>query len=98
MNTNLYSKLNNCAEWRIYKDANTAYCNRSKKHFSLGFKNNSFLDCFEGAGACNRCYFMSDNYECTIEPSIVYLMDSVKQLADDNYISITPRSYPELFI
>ena len=98
MNTNLYSKLNNCAEWRIYKDANTAYCNRSEKHFSLGFKNNSFLDCFEGAGICSRCYFISGNGECTIDPIIVYLMDSIKQLTNDNYISITPKSYPEYFI
>ena len=98
MNTNLYSKLNNCAEWRIYKDADTAYCNRSEKYFSLRFKNNSFLDCFEGVGICTRCYFISDNGECTIDPIIVYLMDSIKQLTDDNYISITPKSYPEYFI
>ena len=102
MSTNLYSKLNNCAEWRIYKDANTAYCNRSEKHFSLGFKNtgfrnDSFLDCFEGAGTCNRCYFSLGN-TCTIESNIAYLMNSVKQLTDDGYISITPESYPELFI
>ena len=97
MNTNLYSKLNNCAEWRIYKDANTAYCNRSEKYFSLGFKNNSFLDCFEGAGTCNRCYFLSNN-NCSIESNTGYLMDSIKQLTNDNYISITPKSYPEYFI
>ena len=98
MNTNLYSKLNNCAEWRIYKDIDTAHNNKSRKYFSLGFRDSDFLDCFEGAGICNRCYFLSNNGECTIDPIIVYLMDFIKQLTDDNYISITPGSYPELFI
>ena len=98
MNTNLYSKLNNCAEWRIYKDIDTAHNNKSRKYFSLGFRNDSdFLNCFEGAGTCNRCYFSLGN-TCTIESNIAYLMNSIKQLADDDYISVTPESYPELFI
>ena len=97
MNTNLYSKLNNCAEWRIYKDADTARNNKSEKYFSIGFRDNDFLDCFEGAGTCNRCYFSLDN-TCTIESNIAYLMNSIKQLADDDYISVTPKSYPEFFI
>ena len=97
MNTNLYSKLNNCAEWRIYKDTYTARNNKSRKHFSLGFNNRDLLDCFEGTGTCLRCYFHSGN-DCTIESNVDYLMDSIKQLADDDYISITQESHPELFI
>ena len=100
MSTNLYSRLNNCAEWRIYKDTDTdtAHNNKSRKYFSLEFRDSDFLDCFEGAGICNRCYFISDNRECTIDPIIIYLMDSIKQLTNDNYISITPKSYPGLFV
>ena len=97
MNTNLYSKLNNCTEWRIYKDHDTAHGNSSRKHFSLGLRNDSSLSCFEGAGSCSRCYFLSNN-NCSIESNTGYLMDFIKQLTDDNYISITPESYPELFI
>ena len=97
MNTNLYSKVNNCAEWRIYKDANTAYRNESLDHFSLGLKNKDTIGCFGGTGACVSCYFISGN-DCTIKPNTNYLMDLIKQLTDDNYISITPKSYPEYFI
>ena len=98
MNTNPYSGLNNCTEWRIYKDVDTAHNNKSRKYFSLGFNDSGLLDCFEGTRTCTRCYFISDNCECTIDPIIGCLMDSIKQLADDDYISITPKSYPELFI
>ena len=97
MNTNLYSRLNNCAEWRIYKDTCTARNNKSRKHFSLGFRGSNFLVCFGGAGTCLHCYFHSGN-DCTIESNVDYLMDSIKQLADDDYISITQESHPELFI
>ena len=97
MNTNLYSRLNNCTEWRIYKDSDTAYYNKSKKHFSIGFRDEDFFDCFEGAGTCKRCYFFSNN-KCGIRLNTDYLMDFIRQLTNDNYISITPESYPELFI
>ena len=97
MNTNLYFKLNNCTEWRIYKDRDTAYDNKSKKYFSLGFRDNAAIYCFGGTMECRFCYFSLDII-CTIESNITYLMDSIKQLANDNYISITPESYPELFI
>ena len=97
MNTNLYSRLNNCAEWRIYKDRSTAYGNKSKKYFSLGFRVNGAIYCFGGTMECRSCYFSLSNI-CTIESNIAYLMNSIKQLADDDYISITPKSYPEFFI
>lgn len=97
MNTNLYSKLNNCAEWRVYKDADTASCNSSRKHFSLALRGNDAIYCFSGKMGCRSCYFNLGN-TCTIESNIAYLMNSIKQLADDDYISITPKSYPEFFI
>ena len=97
MNTNLYSKLNNCAEWRIYKDLGTACDNKSKKYFSLVFRVNGAIYCFSGMRTCKRCYFFSNN-KCGIGLNTDYLMDFIRQLTDDNYISITPESYPELFI
>ena len=98
MNTNLYSKLNNCTEWRIYKDRDTACDNRSKKYFSLYFRISSdAIYCFGGTMECRSCYFNLSNI-CTIESNIAYLMDSIKQLTDGDYISITPKSYPEFFI
>ena len=97
MNTNLYSRLNNCAEWRIYKDRDTACNNKSKKYFSLGFRVNGAIFCLSGMMECRSCYFGLGN-TCTIESNIAYLMNSIKQLADDDYISITPKSYPEFFI
>ena len=97
MNTNLYSRLNNCTEWRIYKDRDTAYGNKSKKYFSLGFRSNGAIDCFGGTGDCRSCYF-SLGTACVMESNTAYLMNSIKQLADDDYITITPKSYPEFFI
>ena len=99
MNTNLYSRLNNCPEWRIYKNSNTAYGNKSTKYFSLGFRiNSSSIYCFGGTRECRSCYFSLGNI-CTIESNTAYLMNSIKQLADDDdYISVTPKSYPEFFI
>ena len=97
MNTNLYSKLNNCAEWRIYKDIDTACDSKSKKYFSLGFRVNGAIYCFSGTMECRSCYFSLGN-TCTIESNIAYLMNSIKQFADDDYISVTPKSYPEFFI
>ena len=98
MNTNPYSRLNNCAEWRIYKDLSTACDNKSKKYLSLGFRiDNGSIYCFSGTMECRSCYF-SLGHICTIESNIAYLMDSIKQLADDDYISVTPKSYPEFFI
>ena len=97
MNTNLYSKLNNCAEWRIYKDRDTAYGNKPKKYFSLRFRGNGTIACFGGTGDCRSCYF-GLGPACVMESNTAYLMNSIKQLADDDYISITPKSYPELFI
>ena len=97
MNTNLYSRLNNCAEWRIYKDLSTAYDNKSKKYFSLGFRVDDVIYCLGGTMGCRSCYFSLGN-TCTIESNIAYLMNSIKQLADDDYISVTPKSYPEFFI
>ena len=98
MNTNPYSRLNNCAEWRIYKNRDTAYSNKSTKYFSLGFINNSgSIYCFGGTTECRSCYF-SLGYTCTIESNIVYLMNSIKQLTDGDYISVTHKSYPEFFI
>ena len=97
MNTNLYSILNNCTEWRIYKDVDTARNNISEKYFSLGLRNSNFLVCFGGTRKCTRCCFFSDS-DCIIKSNVDYLMDSIKQLTDGNYISITPKSYPELFI
>ena len=97
MNTKPYSNLNNCAEWRIYKDVDTARNNKSEKYFSIGFKNSSIFNCFGGTKSCSRCYFVLKG-SCAIDPNIYYLMDSIEQLTNDNYISITPKSYPEYFI
>ena len=98
MNTNLYSRLNNCTEWRIYKDIDTAYDNKSKKYFSLGFRVDDVIYCLGGTRECRSCYFSLGNI-CTIESNTAYLMNSIKQLADDDdYISVTPKSYPEFFI
>ncbi len=98
MNTDHYSRLNNCTEWRIYKNRDTAYDNKSTKYFSLGFRINSgSICCFGGTTECRSCYFSLGN-TCTIESNIAYLMNSIKQLADDDYISVTPKSYPEFFI
>ena len=98
MNTNPYSRLNNCTEWRIYKDRDTACDNKSKKYFSLGFRVNGAIYCFGGTMECRSCYYFSLGNICTIESNIAYLMNSIKQLADDDYISVTPKSYPEFFI
>ena len=97
MNTNPYSRLNNCAEWRIYKDLSTAYDNKSKKYFTLGFRIDDVIYCLGGTMECRSCYFSLGNI-CTIESNIAYLMNSIKQLADDDYLSVTPKSYPEFFI
>ena len=97
MSTNPYSRLNNCTEWRIYKDLGTAYDNKSKEYLSLGFRVDDVIYCFSGTPECRSCYFSLGN-TCTIESNITYLMNSIKQLADDDYISVTPKSYPEFFI
>ena len=67
MNTNLYSRLNNCAEWRIYKDQDTVYGNKSTKYFSLYFRISSdAIYCFGGTMECSSCYFNLSN-DCIIE-------------------------------
>ena len=87
MNTNLYSNLNNCAEWRIYKDSGTAY----KHGGSDAFYALSTDVCYGGKDGCESCYF-SYVYLCLCD--FVYLFE----LLENGYISITPKSYPEFFI
>ena len=66
MNTNPYSRLNNCAEWRIYKDLGTAYDNKSKKYFTLGFRIDDVIYCLGGTMECRSCYYFSLGNICSL--------------------------------
>ena len=74
-------------EWRIYPTADLAY----KHSDPYAFYTLSTDDCYGGKDGCESCYFSYvDRRLC----DFVHLFE----LPKDGYISITPESYPELFI
>ena len=78
---------NMLTEWRIYKDSGTA-CEHGG---SDAFYALSADVCYGGKGGCNSCYF---SYVDLCLCDFVYLFE----LPENGYISITPKSHPELFI
>ena len=74
-------------EWRIYPTKYLA----NKHGGSDAFYALSTDVCYGGEGGCESCYF-SYVYLCLCD--FVYLFE----LPENGYISITPKSHPELFI
>lgn len=90
MNTNNYSALHECSEWRFYANSDIARDNSSHKYFSIALDEDR--SCYGGTRDCDTCYFDS---ACII--NMKDLGYSTAPTGDD-YISITPTTHPELFI